>query len=107
MTHEEVKNIIENASVKKFVIVYNNGDKVTKRLFFSKCGNVCEYLPKSTKYGRAIYSIDVWASLTPIAPTDDFVKVKNFLTNVVKYLSASGLWENIKNDYIKTLTKSE
>lgn len=107
MTHEEVKNIIENASVKKFVIVYNNGEKVTKRLFFSKCGNVCEYLPKSTKYGRPISSVDVWVSLTPITPTDDFVKVKNFLTNVVKYLSASGLWENIKNDYIKILEQGD
>ena len=107
MTHEEVKNIIENTSVKKFVIVYNNGEKVTKRLFFSKCGNVCEYLPKSRRYGHVISNCDCWASLTPIAPTDDFIKVKNFLTNVVKYLSASGLWVNIKNDYEKILAQGD
>lgn len=105
MVYENVKEIMKNAPTNKFVILLEDGTRVTKRLFVTFDG-ICEYLPHSKQYGRRV-DYDKWVSLTPITPTDDFIKVKNFLINVVKYLSASGLWQNIKNDYEKILAQGD
>lgn len=109
MIYENVIEVINNARTKKFRVTTSNGESSVIRLFVSASNSICEYQYKSKAYGYLIpYSvITSWVNIQPIEKTTDFVKVKNFLTNVVKYLSASGLWENIKNDYSTILAQGD
>ena len=109
MIYEDAIKEITNVRTKRFRITTSDGEKMVMRLFVSASNVICEYKHKSKSYGYRIPYSDVtlWVSIKPIDNTTDFVKVKNFLTNVVKYLSASGLWENIKNDYALILAQGD
>ena len=109
MIYENVIEVINNARTKKFRVTTSNGENRVMRLFVSASNSICEYEYKSKAYGYLIPYSDVtsWVDIKPIKNTTDFIKVKNFLTNVVKYLSASGLWENIKNDYVIILAQGD
>ena len=109
MTREELKQIIEdNKDVKEFKVVSSIGTTAKMRLFVSTQGSVC-YFPRGKRsYGYAMDSAQLKCivSCTPIIK-DEFKIVKRFLQNVVKYLDASGLWINIKEDYIKILAQGD
>lgn len=109
MIYENAIKIINSVRTKKFRVTTSNGENRVMRLFVSASNSICEYKYKSKTYGYIIPYSDVtsWVNITPIENTKDFVKVKNFLNNVVKYLSASGLWENIKNDYSTILAQGD
>lgn len=109
MIYENAIKVINSVRTKKFRITTSNGENKVMRLFVYASNSICEYKYKSRKYGHIIPYSDVtsWVNIKPIDNTTDFVKVKNFLTNVVKYLSASGLWEDIKNDYSTILAQGD
>lgn len=109
MIYENVIDVINSVRTKKFRVTTSNGENKVMRLFVSASNSICEYKYKSKAYGYVIPYSDVtsWVDIKPIENTTDFVKVKNFLTNVVKYLSASGLWEDIKNDYSTILAQGD
>lgn len=101
MNAQEVFNVVEKATTKNFKVVIN-GRVEKKRLFISINNDVCEYKKGSRRYGYRLYDYDVinWESVTPYqTKITDVVKVRNYMTKVVKYLSASGLWRNIREDY--------
>lgn len=109
MTHAELKQIIENnQNIKEFKVISINGKSAKMRLFISTQDVVC-YFPKGKRtYGYAMDNaqLNCISSCEPIIK-DEFKIVKRFLQNVVKYLSASGLWVNIKEDYIKILAQGD
>lgn len=109
MIYENAIKVINSVRTKKFRVTTSNGENKVMRLFVSASNSICKYKYKSQAYGYVIPYSDVtsWVNIKPIENTTDFVKVKNFLTNVVKYLSASGLWENIKNDYVIILAQGD
>ena len=109
MIYENAIKVINSVRTKKFRVTTSNGENKVMRLFVSASNSICEYKYKSKAYGYVIPYSDVtsWVDIKPIKNTTDFVKVKNFLTNVVKYLSASGLWEDIKNDYSTILAQGD
>lgn len=109
MIYENAIKVINSVRTKKFRVTTSNGENKVMRLFVSASNSICEYKYKSKAYGYVIPYSDVtsWVDIKPIENTTDFVKVKNFLTNVVKYLSASGLWEDIKNDYSTILAQGD
>ena len=101
MELQNVYEVVVNASTKEFKVVVN-GKVEKKRLFISINNDVCEYKKGSRRYGYRLYEYDVmnWESVTPYqTKITDVVKVRNYMTKVVKYLSASGLWSNIREDY--------
>lgn len=109
MTHEELKEIItQNEDVKEFKVFSINGKSAKMRLFISTQGSVC-YFPKGKRqYGYAMDNAQL-KCITACEPIikDEFKIVKRFIQSVVKYLSASGLWEEIKDDYIKILEQGD
>lgn len=109
MIYENAIKVINSVRTKKFRVTTSSGKNKVMRLFVSASNSICEYKYKSKAYGYVIPYSDVtsWVNIQPIENTTDFVKVKNFLNNVVKYLSASGLWENIKNDYVIILAQGD
>lgn len=109
MIYENAIKVINSVRTKKFRVTTSNGENKVMRLFVSASNSICEYKYKSQAYGYVIPYSDVtsWVDIKPIKNTTDFIKVKNFLTNVVKYLSASGLWEDIKNDYSTILAQGD
>lgn len=101
MKAQEVFDVVEKATTKEFKVVIN-GRVEKKRLFISITNDVCEYKKGSRRYGYRLYDYDVmnWESVAPYqTKITDVVKVRNYMTKVVKYLSASGLWRNIREDY--------
>lgn len=108
MELQNVYEVVVNASTKEFKVVVN-GKVEKKRLFISINNDVCEYKKGSRRYGYRLYQYDVenWDSVSPIKKTADVVKVRNYMTKVVKYLTASGLWSNIKTDYEIILSFSD
>lgn len=109
MTHDELKQIIEsNKEVKEFNVIDINGKLTKMRLFISSQGVLC-YFPRGKRtYGYALESaiISCIQSCNPIIK-DEFMIVKRFMKNVIKYLSASGLWKCIKDDYTKILEQGD
>jgi hypothetical protein len=101
MKAQEVFDIVEKATTKEFKVIIN-GKVEKKRLFISINNDVCEYKKGSRRYGYRLYDYDVmnWESVTPYqTKITDVVKVRNYMNKVVKYLTASGLWANIREDY--------
>lgn len=109
MTHEELKQIIENnKNIKEFKVISINGKSAKMRLFISTQDVVC-YFPRGKRtYGYAMDNAQL-SCITACEPIikDEFKIVKRFLQNVVKYLSVSGLWTEIKDDYIKILAQGD
>lgn len=106
MNHSQVKEIVE-ASIRdsrnyNFVVTMANGDKERKRLFISRDGYVCEFKKRSRTRGRCISCEELWKSVEPVKNETDKVKVcKRNTKNIIKYLSASGLWPDILENMTK------
>lgn len=102
-----VKFIYENPG-EKFVAV-ENGKKKQYRLFLS--GDVIYYFAKGSRsrgYVLAKNIIENWQSLD-IANNAPEVNLRKSMTTAVKYLNASGLWENLRTsmEYLLSLSDSE
>lgn len=102
-----VKFIYENTG-EKFVAV-ENGKKKQYRLFLS--GDVIYYFAKGSRsrgYVLAKNIIENWQSLD-IANNAPEVNLRKSMTTAVKYLNASGLWENLRTsmEYLLSLSDSE
>lgn len=106
MELQDILNVIkENPYQKEYIVITPQG-KQKKRLFV--CNDmVCELLPRCKRYGRYLYSNEYgeWISVEPYKtqPIDEVKKVKRFLTNVIKYLDASGAWADMKENFTKFL----
>lgn len=111
MKIEEIISFLkENKFAKKFKITTSDGKTTIKRLFYNPIYSYpCEYAKGSSTKGHFIYQTNVndWTDISLIPATPQLTKTRNFMKNVVKYLSVSGLWENIKNDYIYLLSLSD
>ena len=107
----ELIDFLKNHSTEKeFKVLFNDGRVEKKRLFYSdKLYTPYEYLKGKKSYGSPLYdsSIESWVEINSITKIDKYKKVRNFLSNSVKYLSVSGLWSNMKNDFEKLLSLSE
>lgn len=102
-----VKFIYENTG-EKFVAV-ENGKKKQYRLFLS--GDVIYYFAKGSRsrgYVLAKNIIENWQSLD-IANNAPEINLRKSMTTAVKYLNASGLWENLRTsmEYLLSLSDSE
>lgn len=110
MDYKRAIDIIRNASSSKFNVVAFDGRSKDARLFVSTRHMICEFNRNSTRRGQII-NIDeienLWKDIIPIKEESDVVVVRKFMEKVVNYLSKSGLWENIKNDYIKILSHDD
>lgn len=93
MDYTSIYNLVNENNGKKFLITYLNGNKCVKRLFVSVQNNVCEFIPRSRTKGTILYIDNI--SMIKVQETDNNAIdcCRNNLKNVIKYLTASGLWE--------------
>ena len=106
MNHSQVKEIVEksihDSNNYNFLVTYANGDKDRKRLFISRDGYVCEFKKRSRTRGRCISCEELWRTVEPIkADTDKVTICKRNTKNIIKYLTASGMWPDILANMIK------
>lgn len=102
-----VKFIYENPG-EKFVAV-ENGKKKKYRLFLS--GDVIYYFAKGSRsrgYMLPLNIVEAWQSLDIDNKTPE-VNLRKAMTTAVKYLTSSGLWENLRTsmEYLLTLSDDE
>ena len=106
MNHSQVKEIVEksihDSSNYNFLVTYADGSKERKRLFISQDGYVCEFKKRSRTKGRCISCEELWRTVEPIkADTDKVTICKRNTKNIIKYLTASGLWPDILENMVK------
>lgn len=108
MTLKEVSLFLSQQNDKQFNIVLKSGNVIKKRLFYNTkyFERPCEYIKNSKNYGRFLSESEVsqWEIIKPIKRISNEIKVRKFMEKVVKYLTISGLWITIKNDYIYLLS---
>ena len=100
MRYSEIKEIVEksihDSSNYNFLVTYADGTKEKKRMFISRDGYVCEFKKRSRTRGRCIGLEELWRTVEPIkADTDKVTICKRNIKNIIKYLTASGLWPDI------------
>lgn len=106
MNHSQVKEIVEksihDSSNYNFLVTYADGTKERKRMFISTDGYVCEFKKRSRTRGRCIGSEELWRTVEPITKDTDKVTIcKRNTKNIIKYLTASGLWPDILENMMK------
>lgn len=116
MEYSKLVEIIENERLNKknnlFKIILSDGSSQILRLFVSMGHNmICSYNKRSVRYGTIIPTHDYkeWKEIKPYGKNtwDDVTIVRRFLKNVIKYITISGLWNNILQDYNKLLSMSD
>ena len=102
-----VKFVSENG--KKFVVV-ENGKKVHYRLFVSN-GVLARYAKGSQRKGYCVPQslVEMWESIEKENNTPVELKLRKTMTTAVKYLTASGLWSNLRTsmEFLLSLTDEE
>lgn len=99
--------LIHGNNGKKFIITDMNGNKTTKRLFISVQDNICEFAHRSRKKGY-ILDVDNIADIKLyISTKTELDYFRRNLSNVIKYLSNSGLWQPILNGAIHLSSLSD
>lgn len=109
MTSKDIISIINEYGSVSYRLTYNNGKKEHLRLFISDSGMIC-YKPKNIRrYGYIMpqETINSIVSCVPPIVHDNVTIVKRFMNLVIKYLSKSGMWSEIKDDYIKILEQGD
>ena len=89
---------------KEHVITYHNGTTRVARLFDCN-GMICEFNPRSRKYGHYLNMDDI-RCIWPLHKNeaDKLKRARRFLKTAVKYLEKSGLWSDILHDFKVLLT---
>lgn len=107
MTNQELKDIIlSNPNVKEFKVKNIHGGVDKYRFFISSNGDIC-YIGKGRRhYGYIFPYVSLISECVPIIK-DEVKMVKRFMQNVVKYLTASGMWSSIKDEYTKILEQGD
>ena len=107
MEYNEIKKIIQENSGSRFIVRYKHGVKKNQRLFVSSENLICEFLPYSRKKGMII----PYSNIESIKPINNNIgNVSYCRTNlrlVVKYLTASGLWNPMLNGAKKLQSLSD
>ena len=106
MRYSEIKEIVEksihDSSNYNFLVTYADGTREKKRMFISRDGYVCEFKKRSRTRGRCIGLEELWRTVEPVkADTDKVTICKRNTKNIIKYLTASGLWPDILDNMIK------
>jgi hypothetical protein len=106
MTKEQVLDIVRNSNTNTFkAVVFDNGKEVKKqvRIFIAAGDTPCIYLKGSHRRGTYMYCPE-YISLAPVTKEDYLVRVRKFMEKVVRILSKSGMWPNMKRSYELLLT---
>lgn len=102
MKRELVEKIVAKYNEGTFRIVDEFNKVIYKRLFYSpKYRGVFEFIKYKRNWGNAVpmNEIESWKDIS-FYQVSDVVKVKNFTLKVANYLEKSGLWPNIKEDFL-------
>lgn len=108
--YNEIKNYIEQHNGKTFVVTYKNGNKEERRLFVSTIGNICEFLTRSRRKGTPISVANFAEIVVKSSNEKTAISIcRNNLRLVIKYLTASGMWQNMLRgaQYFQSLTDEE
>ena len=113
MDYIKVYELVKGNNSKKFIITDINGNKTTKRLFISVRDNICEFAPRSRTKGYILNIDNIIDINMCVSNKTDIDYFRRNLSNVIKYLSNSGLWQpmlqgakylsSLSDDEIKTL----
>ena len=93
MNYKEIYDVVFGNNGKTFVVTYHDGRKENKRLFISTDDYICEFHKHSTKRGSEIYCHEISNVVLKNKQKNNIDICRNNLQKVVKYLSASGLWQ--------------
>ena len=97
-----VRASITESNNHNFLVTLQNGTKERKRLFISVDGLVCEFNKRSRTRGRFVMFVNDWLEVKPIVGNTDKVRIcKRSTKQIIKYLSASGLWPVILENMMK------
>ena len=93
MEYDVALEIVKANDKQTFTITWSNGTKTKNRLFVSSNGMLCEFKKGCHRWGYPISPYNI-VSIECIAkkvvtPVDHF---RRNVKNIIKYLSASGLW---------------
>lgn len=101
--------IINEAQTNKFCISYKNGQRKKIRLFIYHNDTICYHPYRVRKYGYPLsdQEIESWRTLEKEHVDEIYVQVRKFMESVVRYLTHSGLWEDIRKDYEKILEQGD
>lgn len=95
--------------VRYFTITYTNGTKCVKRLFLNGSDIVCEFKPRSRKWGYIFDFSNVESVVPKLDKSDEIDVCHRNLNKVVKSLLKSGLWEPMLKgaEYLLSLSNED
>ena len=104
MTHQEIYNTIKENGAGMYTIIRTDGKTDNVRLFIRNImDDVYQFYKGSRNRGYKIDTEDI-ISIEPFKKVKDQTKqARRFLTKCVSYLSASGLWVDMLNDFARLL----
>ena len=109
MEYQDIYDIVKANNGGKFVITYTNGDKKIKRCFISKDNDVCEFKSRSRTRGYSMYTANIVNITSYVVNKTNIDYFRRNIKNVIKYLSNSGLWQDMLKGacHLSTLTDDE
>lgn len=109
MTEAELISIIKNSNYTRYFKVKLNTSEIKKvRLFLDRYDTPCIFRSGSSRYGFPVATLaNNWVEVIPIQSDEDYVIVRKFMEKVVRYLTYSGLWQDMKNAYQKILEQGD
>ena len=95
--------------VRYFTITYTNGTKCVKRLFLNGSDIVCEFKPRSRKWGYIFDFTNVESVAPKLDKSNEIDVCHRNLNKVVKSLLKSGLWEPMLKgaEYLLSLSNED
>lgn len=105
---ENLKSLIQANTGKTFIIELNDGTKVENRMFISANDKICVFKSRSRTSGYPISLMNV-KDIYLKNQNEEIELCRRNLKNVVKYLTASGLWQKQLNGarYLLSLSDNE
>ena len=92
MNYDSALEIVKANDKQTFKVTWSNGTTSKQRLFVSSNGMLCEFKKGSRKWGYPFdpyHIVSIECIVKKVNPVDIF---RRNTKNVIKYLSASGLW---------------
>lgn len=105
---ENLKSLIQANTGKTFIIELNDGTKVENRMFISANDKICVFKSRSRTLGYPI-SLSNVKDIYLKNQNEEIELCRRNLKNIVKYLTASGLWQKQLNGvkYLLSLSDNE